>query len=129
MASLDTNCLLRWILGDLPDQQRRVEQLLRTEESLVVEDIVLIEVVFVLERSAGLRRRTIQDCLHAIMSESVHMERSIWNQTMEIWVKHPKLSVVDVFLAVKAESQQDTPVYTFDAKMLSQLSATAPVPA
>jgi predicted nucleic-acid-binding protein len=49
-ASLDTNCLLRWLLGDLPEQAEAVTRLLASQETFAVADAVIIEVVFVLEK-------------------------------------------------------------------------------
>lgn len=56
------------------------------------------------------------------------MDRSLWDRVLDIWVEHPKLSVVDVYLAVKAQDHGIEPVYTFDAKMVNQLAGAAAVP-
>jgi hypothetical protein len=49
LASLDTNCLLRWILGDVPEQTALVNTLISSGENLIAPDAVLIETVFVID--------------------------------------------------------------------------------
>ena len=52
MPSLDTNCLLRWLLDDIPEQTELVTSLINSEESFAVSDVALIETVFVREHTA-----------------------------------------------------------------------------
>jgi len=42
MPSLDTNCLLRLLLGDIPEQAASVTALINSGESVVVADVALI---------------------------------------------------------------------------------------
>lgn len=41
MASLDTNCLLRWILNDIPEQTELVADLFNSGESVTVADAAI----------------------------------------------------------------------------------------
>ena len=50
MPSLDTNCLLRWLLGDIPEQKALVTALIDSGDSFSVADTALIETVFVPEK-------------------------------------------------------------------------------
>jgi predicted nucleic acid-binding protein len=59
VASVDTNVLLRSLLGDVPKQAERVDQLIASGTTLVVEDAALIEVVFVLKRVMLLSRASV----------------------------------------------------------------------
>ncbi|MFT4052343.1 MAG: hypothetical protein QM677_08855 [Microbacterium sp.] len=45
--SLDANCLLRWLLDDVPEQTARVDALRAADPRVTVPDVALIEVVFV----------------------------------------------------------------------------------
>jgi len=47
MPSLDTNCLLRWLLEDDTEQTVIINNIINSEESLAVADVALIETVFV----------------------------------------------------------------------------------
>jgi hypothetical protein len=44
-ASLDTNCLLRWVLEDIPKQGRTVESLLKSSPYITVDTLAIIEMV------------------------------------------------------------------------------------
>jgi len=50
MPSLDTNCLLRWLLGDVPEHTAIITAIINSEKNLAVADAALIEMVFVLEK-------------------------------------------------------------------------------
>ncbi|MDR2922738.1 MAG: hypothetical protein LBU85_05290 [Treponema sp.] len=43
MPSLDTNCLLRWLLDDIPEQTALVTALVDSGENFTVADAALIE--------------------------------------------------------------------------------------
>jgi len=58
MPSLDTNCLLRWLLGDIPEQTASVTAFINSGKSVVVADVALIETVFVLEKIKKISRET-----------------------------------------------------------------------
>jgi len=69
MPSLDTNCLLRWLLGDIPEQTALVAAILNSGESFVVADAALIETVFVLEKVKKISRETIEKTITAYREE------------------------------------------------------------
>jgi len=50
MPSLDTNCLLRWLLDDVPEHTAIITAVINSEKNLAVADAALIEMVFVLEK-------------------------------------------------------------------------------
>ena len=50
MPSLDTNCLLRWLLDDVPEQTAIISAIIDSEKNLAVADVALIETVYVLEK-------------------------------------------------------------------------------
>jgi len=128
MASLDTNCLLRWLLDDIPEQRRRVDALLARGELLVADDAALIEAVFALEKGAKLQRSTIRALLLAALAQPFEIDRDLWTPVLETWTNHPKLSVVDVYLAARAQAISEAPLYTFDAKLANQIAGVEIVP-
>jgi len=129
MASLDTNCLVRWFLGDIPQQCAQVEALVTSGTSLYVDDAAIIETIFVLEKGSHLSRPTIQAFFTAAMARPIQLNRTVWTAVLDVWTTHPKLSVVDVYLAQKACDTHEEPLYTFDAKMVNQLTNASTVPA
>lgn len=128
VASLDTNCLLRWFLDDIPEQRARVETLIGSGQQLYVDDAAIIETIFVLEKGAHLSRITIQDFFTSAIAHPIRLNRALWSEVFRLWVAHPKLSVVDVYLSQKAEANHEDPLYTFDIKMVNQLDNASVVP-
>ncbi|MDR2662275.1 MAG: PIN domain-containing protein [Treponema sp.] len=123
-VSLDTNCLLRWLLGDIPKQAEIVADLLNSSETFYVADPALIELVFVLEKVKKIDRNLIQKAVSAIMAQAnVKCNREIFEETMPLYVEHSKLSVTDCYLSVAAQKRGARPLLTFDRKLANQLGA------
>lgn len=123
MPSLDTNVLLRWLLADVPAQAARVDDLLASGDRFTVDDAALIETVFVLERVVLLSRATVKEVIEVVLSTaSIDLDRPLWTAIIGVYTKHPKLSVADVYLALRAQKSGTTPLYTFDRKLASQLT-------
>jgi predicted nucleic-acid-binding protein len=117
------------MLGDVPGQLARVEALVRQGEPLLLADAAVIEAVFVLERAMGISRATVGEAIRAVLAlKSIRTDRPGWEEILETWVAHPKLSVVDVYLAHRANAEGNGPLYTFDARMVRQLQGTAAPP-
>jgi predicted nucleic acid-binding protein len=123
-ASLDTNCLLRWLLGDVPEQTEAVNRLLDSLETFVVLDAALIEVIFVLEKIKKIERSLIQKAVQVIMAQAnIKCSQEVFEETMPLYVDHPKLSITDCYLSVLAKRDKALPLYTFDRKLSNQLGA------
>lgn len=125
VASVDTNALLRWLLGDVPRQAERVDQLVASGTPLTVEDVALIEVVFVLEKVMLLSRASIAEAIATLISTAAFdLDRECWQAVSVDYLDHPKLSVADVYLAHRAVRRDATPLYTFDRKLAARISGT-----
>ena len=129
-AHLDTNCLLRWLLGDVPAQRARVDGGIPAGASRAVEDVAVIESVYALERSLRIGREAITEAINTLMgTKAVAMDRDLWHAILETYLYRPMLSLVDIYLAERARRSGQTPLYTFDAKMIDQLADASPIPA
>ena len=93
-----------------------------------MDDVAIVEATFVLEKGAHLSRTTIQDFFTSAMAHPIRLNRVLWTEIFSIWATHPKLSIVDVYLAHKADANHENPLYTFDRKMVNQLGNTCMVP-
>lgn len=125
MPSLDTNCLLRWLLDDVPAETQRVVQRLAAHPRLAISDVALIEVTFVLERVMKLSRPTVVAALNALAAESSFaFDRSFWRSVADDYLTHPKLSIADVYLALDAGRREASPLLTFDRRLARQLDGT-----
>ena len=122
MPSLDTNCLLRWLLDDIPEQSVLVSSLINSEESFSVADVALIEVVFVLEKLKKISRETIEKAVMMIIEhDSIECNSELFIEILPVYTKYPKLSIVDCYLEALARETGATPLLTFDQKLANQL--------
>ncbi|MGO1320718.1 MAG: hypothetical protein ACTII7_11285, partial [Galactobacter sp.] len=73
-------------------------------------------------------RNDVVESLRVILSTSVlDLDRTLWTQIIDQFQKHPKLSVTDVYLAHKAKSTKNSPLYTFDKNEVTHVSWTPDV--
>ena len=123
MPSLDANCLLRWLLDDIPEQAEMVTVLVDSGESVAVADAALIETIFVLEKIKKISRETIEKAILAVFGKnSIICNRELFIEVLPIYTGHPKLSFVDCYLEVLARKTGTVPLLTFDKKLANQLS-------
>lgn len=120
--SLDTNALLRWLLGDSQGQADTVTQLLASGNTFHVADMAIQEVAYVLEKALDIPRTEVADNIRLIMSESaINCNRTLFERVLAVYVQHPALSFVDCCLAVYADLNGATPLYTFDKALAKKL--------
>ena len=129
MPSLDTNCLLRWLLDDIPEQAALVSSLVNSGESFAVADVALIETVFVLEKVKKISRETIEKAIMAVIeNDSIICNNELFIEILPIYTKHPKLSFVDCYLETLSRKTGNSPLLTFDQKLSSQLFGAKLIP-
>ena len=122
MPSLDTNCLLRWLLNDVPEQTRLISACIDSGENIVVADVALIEMIFVLEKLKKIRRESISKAVMAIIEkDNIVCNRELFIAILPIYIGHPKLSFVDCYLERLAHRTGSAPLLTFDKKLANQL--------
>ncbi|MCL1992226.1 MAG: PIN domain-containing protein [Spirochaetes bacterium] len=122
MPSLDTNCLLRWLLDDVPEQTALLDSLFDSEESFAVADAALIETVFVFEKLKKISRESIKKAITAIIeNDSIVCSRELFIEILPNYTKHPKLSFVDCYLEAFSRKTGNLPLLTFDQKLANQL--------
>ncbi len=125
-ASLDTNCLLRWILGDLPDQAALVATRLASGQTFHIADQALIEMIFVLEKNYRLSRTAIADIIVFLMAEGrLEFNREFFARLLVPYQAHSSLSVVDCYLALEADQADASPLLTFDKKLAQKMDNAA----
>lgn len=120
---IDTNVIVRLITRDNPKQVKKAQKLFANQEKLYVfEDSAMMEVVFVLASDAyRLNRQQIADDIKAVMLiPNLVCNKSVIEGALDVYVEHPKLSFVDCYLAIVAETTQELPLWTFDHKLATQ---------
>lgn len=122
MASLDTNALLRWLLNDIPTQAKKVDTLINGHNELRASDVVIIELIYVLERVHKFPRELIaQNIIHLIEHPKIFIREKFFTTVLGTYMQFPKLSFVDCYAAYLAKEHGVHPLYTFDRKLASQL--------
>jgi predicted nucleic-acid-binding protein len=122
MPSLDTNCLLRWLLGDIPEQTALVTALINSGGNFAIADAALIETVFVLEKLKKISREAIEKAVTAVIgNDAVLCNRELFIEILPVYTSHPKLSFVDCYLEAHARRTGSVPLLTFDKKLANQL--------
>ena len=122
--SLDTNLIVHYIAGDIPEQRKKVETLLKTPGMVHrIESLTITETVYVLEKAyASTREETINQLnfFLARFSDHISYDHHLTSKVFPFYLAHPKLSFDDCYLAALAELNNATPLYTFDKKLANQ---------
>lgn len=122
-GSLDTNVLLRFIIGDIKSQYESALALLKSSPGqLTVSDMVFAEIVFVLEKGYGMSRQDIVIAItHIIDLPNINCNQMLLIKASSYYAHSPSLSFADCYLAANAELNETEPLYTFDKKLANQL--------
>lgn len=120
---LDTNILVRLITKDNLKQVKRAKKLFSREDKLYIfEDAAMMEVVYVLAGSVYnfTREQIARDIKNVMQIPNLACNKSVIEGALDVYVSHPKLSFVDCYLAVVADTTRELPLWTFDKKLLTQ---------
>jgi len=127
MPTLDTSCLVRWLVRDDPAKTAKMDALLASGQHLRVPDAAVIETVYVLESFYGLTREQVSQAVRALIGQAaLDVDRGLWTQLLTTYVSHPKLSCTDIFLSLDAQANKADPLLSFDRKAITQLGAVSP---
>ena len=118
MTAVDTNVLLRYLVRDDPQQAEAARTLLESftpEEPAFICREVVIETVWVLERSYRLSRAEIAD----LIEQLIHTDRLVFEDTDDIArvalrYRQGGADFADLMILAAAERVGATPLYTFD---------------
>jgi len=128
-ASLDTNTLLRLVLGDLPEQTELVEELIKRSPALHVADVAIIEMVFVLEKMYSFSRTDVATSVQAIIRHpKIVSNRKLFELVLPDYVGNSKLSIIDCAIIQYALVNDATPLYTFDRALVAAHPTTVTHP-
>lgn len=118
MAFVDTNVLLRWLLGDRQELSAKAEELVQEAKpgSLIVTDIIVAEIVYVL-RSTGRDRQQTSEALLLIGRTPVFKYENE-ELTMEIvdLLAKTNLDFADCYLLARARRER-VKLETFDVSL------------
>ena len=119
MISLDTNIVLRFLLDDVPEQTEKATKAIENDK-VYVTDVIVVEVIYVLEKVILLSREDISKLVIDFLgfSNIVHNPYFLL-ETIQFYERHPSLSIVDCYASSEAEAYNNQLV-TFDRRLASQ---------
>ena len=124
-SSLDTSVVLRLVLQDLPDRVQTIVELINNSSpgSLVVEDAAIYETVWILSGPPyRMPRNDVGRALLKIASiNQIKCNRELLFKVLPVYIKHRKLSFLDICLTVYADLGKAAPLLTFDKALANTL--------
>ena len=120
MISLDTNILVRYLVNDDVDESvaaRNLASALTAEEPAFVCREVIVEFVWVLERSYGFSRDAISTALLDMLSrEGIILETSDDVARAALGSRRGEADFSDLMIAAASRREGALPLYTFDQR-------------
>ena len=121
MTALDTNVLIRYLVGDVPEQaeaaRELVEALTPDDPGFICREVVL-EVAWVLERSYRFTRHRIAEALMDLTaSDSLVVENSDDVAAAAHRFRQVGVGFSDLMILRAAERANSTPLQTFDRRL------------
>lgn len=125
-ASIDTNAVISYLTGRSESQLQAVERLMKDHYSLHISDYVFGELEYVFRAVAKMSRQEIVQQFTLLLDRAVfNCNRGMIHRVMPLYLNNSSLSFVDCCLAIQAELNVATPLYTFDKKLANQAKGTA----
>ncbi|MGB8196804.1 MAG: type II toxin-antitoxin system VapC family toxin [Acidimicrobiales bacterium] len=112
---VDTNVLVRHLVGDPPDMARRATALLKSEEHLLVADLIVAETIYVLESFYEVERPQISMAIRSLLAmESVSVvDQPLLLRAIEVY-EGDRLDFAEAYLVACAESTSIGKIASFD---------------
>ncbi len=125
MKLIDTNIIMRWLLGDDDNLSPKAEKLIEEAESvsLLVTDVIVAEIVYIL-RSTGRDRNQTNEALQLISrTEAFRYENESVVLKVAGLLKGTKLDFADCYLLARARKEK-LGLETFDKPLEKQFLST-----
>jgi len=119
---VDTNILVRHLIGEPPDMARRATAFLASEQDLYLADLIVAETVYVLESFYEIDRSQISEAIRSLLAmESVRViDSPLLLRTVALY-EDERLDFADAYLVACAELTGIGRVASFD-KALHRIS-------
>jgi len=125
-CSLDTNVLLRWIIGDDVKHLKLVQDLIEKPsiKKIHLADVVIAEMVWVMQSLYKLDRTEIVEAIEILLnSPKFVLNKSLFAKVVEIYPNKKSLSFVNLMLVFYTQLNQSEPLVTFDTKLSKNFSS------
>jgi predicted nucleic-acid-binding protein len=114
-AFVDTNVLIRHLTGEPPEIATRATNFLRSEDELLVVDLVIAETVYVLESFYDAPRQTIAEAIRSLLAlESVVVvDTPLLLRAIDVY-ENDRIDFAEAYLVACAETTGTASVASFD---------------
>jgi predicted nucleic acid-binding protein len=114
-AFVDTNVLVRHLIGDPPEQAARASRFLAAADELLLADLVVAEVVYVLESFYEVPRARVAELVRAIIAfpAIVVLDAAMLLRALEVY-ETARLDFAEAYLVAQAERSGVGAVASFD---------------
>jgi predicted nucleic-acid-binding protein len=123
--SLDTNVILRFLLGDVTEQTEKAIKIIQNlSDTFGVADLAFVELEYVLSKHYQFNRPQIVEIFIAfIRLPNINCNRSLLDKVLPEYLKYNNLSFTDIALASYAELNDYVPLLTFDQNLAKKISS------
>ena len=114
-AFVDTNILIRHLVGEPPEQAARATRYLEQADELLLPDLILAEVAYVLESFYEVPREQVAETLRAVLAFPAIrvLDADLLQRAVEVYEQH-RLDFADAYLVANAERTGVGVVASFD---------------
>jgi predicted nucleic-acid-binding protein len=114
-AFVDTNVLIRHLTGEPPEMATRATNFLRSEDELLVVDLVIAETIYVLESFYEAPRETIAEAIRSLLAlESVVVvDTPLLLRATDVY-ENDRIDFAEAYLVACAETTGTASVASFD---------------
>lgn len=121
MISVDTSVVVRYLVGDPPDQAQRAQAVMEGVESVGIPVVVLLETAHVLRTQYGVDRRDILDALLELVTranmEILGLSRALLIEALVRARDLPGSPLPDALVAATVRDAAAVPLFTFDGDL------------
>ena len=127
IIALDTNCLLRWLMNDVPSQKDRVDALLQSPDTQAhVADLAIAEIVWVMDSVYQFDRSAIaRNITKIVENKLINCNRRLFEAVLPVYLEHKGISFTDACLATYVSLSDAKKLLTFDKKLARSLPLLA----
>ena len=123
LAFLDSNVLVRYLIGDPPDQADRAAEIIDQTSRLCITTVSLAEVYFVLNRLYGIPRgRLIDQLIDFLLKENIMprgVDKEFLIQGLRMCRDSGRVNVADAMIWAEARTAEIEVIYSFDQRFPS----------
>lgn len=120
ITSIDSCILLRIILRNNLEQTQKAVSLLLSGGDFYVDDVVIMEVVYVLTKEKMRRSKILDNLVTLLDNPMIIYDKAFFAGVFERYATHPSLSFDDCVLEAKVAMKRKKPLWTFDKKFANQ---------